>query len=712
MTNVIWDGTAAPAAKQNLASRPRINALTQFGKEDWEDIRTLWTDTSTVLNAGIDHIFRYGVKNDGTDAAGANTAAFQNMLATAPIGRAIWMPRGQYRLSSTTTRTRPGLVLIGEQGIRMNPGGTEIIYSGTGPCLQFGTDSGNPWTTGEYDGPQNHQLTNIAFTHVAPDTALRSIDGVTPVYKAGSTAIWDWRGGSVVLDRCTLANFETIFAGIQSDFSRIIDCIISNSKYGLYFGPRSDQCYVEKLNAFFCDRAVTLDLSTQTVIDKCSFAFTGHDTCAGIEVRRGTSSPVIQNCWFEKSGINFSSSIDSLSLISVGEVDGYGGTGGANGSIQSPGASPNTSSVNGCSIINPLTYTTLPGPYHTKYLVTLDDVRGLHLVNPTAYRGGSIDNFDSLVGIQSGHAVDATECVFDVLGMRDQAFSKLLTHSGTGTPSYRFTVLTTPVKIYTPGSTEWHVAGSASSSFTVAAAGVIVPGTAQIDGNATIGATAAATHTMRGQITTVAPGGGTGIQTSNSVTGQTAGSVIWRLTSTGSYDTTAGAIFPVAMTISDTTTRSAGANSVGKTGVSIDCSTGTGVSATALTTARGVNDFNTGAGSTTYFRKSRKDLGKATTVIAANTNNLAGATDIMRWYLNPSGAFDLTGIVATEDGHKIRLYNISANTLALKHLVTSSAANQFIGLANADTALAPGTTRVIEYSTDSFTSGGKWVVLW
>lgn len=707
MANKIWDNAAVPAAKSNLPSRPRNNPTFQFGKEDWDDVRTWLGDTQTVLNAGVDHCFRYGVRNDGLDPSSANTTAFQTMLDTAPIGRAIFMPRGQYRLNATRIRTRPGLVLIGEQGNRMNPGGTEIIYSGTGPCLQFGTDSGNPWTTGEYDGPQGHQIRNIAFTHVAPDTALRSIDGVTLVYKAGSTAIWDWRGGSIVLECCTLANFETIFAGIQSDFTRIEDCVISNSKYGLYFGPRSDQGWIANLNAFFCDRAVTIDGANQTVMVQCSFAFCGHDTCAGVEVRRGSAATMIRDCWFEKSGINFSPTLDSLSLVSVGEVDGYG----AGGSIQSPGGSPTTASVNGCSIIAPLTYTTLPGAYHTKYLVTVDDCRGLQLTHPSAYKGGSIDNFDSLVGIQSGHAVDATECVFEVISMRDQAFSKLLTNSGTGTPSYRFTVMTTPIKIYTPGNHEHHVAGSASSSFTIAAGGVTVPGTCQVDGNATIGATTAATHTLRGQITTSAPSGGTGIQTSNTATGQTAGSVIWRLTSTGSYDTTGGAIFPVACTISDTTTRSAGASSVGKTGLSIDCSTGTGVSATALTTVRGNNDFNTGASSTTYFRKSLKFLGKTTTAsLSSNTNNLSGATDARIIFLNSAANIDLTGLAATEDGHEIELFNLNNFTVTLKHLSgSSSTANQFALPGSVDLPLVQYQSVLLRYSTD--VSSGKWVVV-
>lgn len=711
MANKIWDNAAVPAAKRNLPSRPVINATFQFGKDDWEDVRTWLGDTQTVLNAGMDHCFRYGVRNDGLDPSSANTTAFQTMIDTAPIGRAIWMPRGQYRLNATRIRTRPGLVLIGEQGNRMNPGGTEIIYSGTGPCLQFGTDSGNPWTTGEYDGPQGHQIRNIAFTHTSPDTALRTIDGVTPVYKAGSTAIWDWRGGSIVLENCTLANFETIFAGIQSDFTRINDCVIANSKYGIYLGPRSDQNWIANLNAFFCDRAVTVDGANEPVMVQCSFAFCGHDTCAGVEVRRGSAGVMIRDCWFEKSGINFSPTIDSLSLVSVGEVDGYG----TGGSIQSPGGSPTTASVNGCSIIAPLTYTTLPGAYHTKYLVTVDDCRGLQLTHPSAYKGGSIDNFDSLVGIQSGHAVDATECVFEVLSMRDQAFSKLLTNSGTGTPSYRFTVMTTPIKIYTPGSTEFHVAGSASSSFTVASTGVTVPGTLQVDGNATIGATTAATHTLRGQVTTSAPSGGTGIQTNNTSTGQTVGSVIWRLTSTGSYDTTGGALFPVACTISDTTTRSAGANSIGATGLSVNIAAATGKSCTAITTAAGDNDWNTTTGSTTYFRQSIKYLGAATSNSVSTQQDNWNFTNILNsctWFLTVTAAISVTGFVnAGLEGHRVRVVNPNNFAITLKHLVTSSAANQIYCPGAVDYTLAAFDNVELQYSTASFTSGGKWLVL-
>ena len=698
-----WDDVPPPAAKTDKIAPTQLTK--QWAASDANFVFDALTSLRSALTTGgVINVKLYGAVGDGT---ANDTDAIQAAIAANP-GRTLYFPKGKYKVLTTLFVTQGTNHWVGDFGVRNVTKGTEIQFYGTGPCVQLGTDNGHAWDASEYDGLQNHVIQNLAFTHVSPDTALAATGGSSLVYKAGSTGIWDWRGGSVVIERCSFAGFEQAFAGIQSDFTRIIDCVIQNSKYGFYFGPRSDQGFIANLNAFFCDRAVTLDRAGQTVIQACSFAFCGTDVASGIEVRKGTHGTVIRDCWFEKSGVGFSSSTDSTSLISVGEVNGYG----SGGSIASPGGTPTTASVNGCSIVNPHTYTTLPGAYHTKYIVTIARCRGMHLINPTAYAGGSIDNFDSQVGIQSGQTVDATECVWEAISMRDQAFSKLLTNSGTGTPSYRFTVMTTPVKIFTPGNTEFRVT-SGASSLTVASTGITVPGTCQVDGNATIGSTTAATHTMRGQITTSAPSGGTGLQTSNTATGQTAGSVIWRLTSTGSYDTTGGAIFPVACTISDTTTRSAGASSVGKTGLSIDCSTGTGVSATALTTARGNNDFNTGASSTTYFRKSIKYLGKATTsALSSNTNNLSGATDLVRWYLNPTANIDLTGIVATEDGHRLTLYNPNAFIVTLKHLSgSSSAANQIICTNNADIPISQNTSVTLEYSTDSFTSGGKWIVI-
>src|SRR6185436_12784205 len=520
MSDFVNDNTALPAAKIDSSgtATPPSDPTRKWAPYDanvtFDALRSLRT---AIVTGAYDNISKYGVVGDGTDAggspgvAGVNTNAFQAMLNTAPIGRPIFMPRGVYALSATVTRTRKGLILIGEHGDVEVNGGAEIRFSGSGTCIQLGADDGNPWDASEYNGPQGHLFSQIAMTTATPDTPLLSIDNVTNVYRAGTYGIWDWRGGAVVLESCRLLGYEALFVGVNSDFDRFHDCTISSSKYGIYLGPRSDQGNITQLDSFFCDRAVTLDRAGQTVIEASSFAFLGHNTCSGIEIRRGTHGTLINGCWFEKSGVGYSPVSDSQSFVSVGEVNGYG----AGGSVQSPGPSPTTIPINGCTIFCPHTYSTLPGAYHTKYFASWATVRGLIVYHPSAYAGGSVDNFDSILGIQAGQTVNTSDSVAMVVTMRDQPFSKLFTNLGTGNAAYRHEVVADANKVLASSSHEFRVAGGASQ-LTVNATGVVVPGTAQIDGNATIGSTAAAAHTMRGTISTTAPSGGTGLQTTNS----------------------------------------------------------------------------------------------------------------------------------------------------------------------------------------------------
>src|SRR6185436_4356330 len=213
MSDFVNDNTALPAAKIDSSgtATPPSDPTRKWAPYDanvtFDALRSLRT---AIVTGAYDNISKYGVVGDGTDAggspgvAGVNTNAFQAMLNTAPIGRPIFMPRGVYALSATVTRTRKGLILIGEHGDVEVNGGAEIRFSGSGTCIQLGADDGNPWDASEYNGPQGHLFSQIAMTTATPDTPLLSIDNVTNVYRAGTYGIWDWRGGAVVFESCRL----------------------------------------------------------------------------------------------------------------------------------------------------------------------------------------------------------------------------------------------------------------------------------------------------------------------------------------------------------------------------------------------------------------------------------------------------------------------------------------------------------------------------
>lgn len=117
-------------------------------------------------------------------------------------------------------------------------------------------------------------------------------------------------------------------------------------------------------------------------------------------------------------------------------------------------------------------------------------------------------------------------------------------------------------------------------------------------------------------------------------------------------------------------------------------------------------------GCTTFTLSMRWPKELVPAAISANTNNYAptGIDDATVLLISSTGAFDLTGISApasTPNGKPLFVYNNGANTITLKHLVTSSAANQIVGRANADTPLAAGTGALLYYSP----SRTKWIIL-
>lgn len=391
---------------------------------------TAATTAATTANAARGAVFKnaqidFGAKGDGvTD----DTAAIQAAIK-ATAGVVLWFPRGLYKVTSTLFITTTCHRISGDFAGRFIDGGTEIQYFGTGPCIQIGTDNGNPWDANDYDGPQDQVFENINISHGAPDTVLVSSAG-TGSYKAGAYGIWDWRGGGIVLDHVGLERFEANFVGIQSDINSFSVLVSLYSKYGLYLGPRSDQCSIRELNSFFCDRALTIDRATHPRLSDSQIIGCGTATAPAIEIRRGSSSVEISRCWFEH--LQGYAGADQICFISAGEVNGYG----FGGSIVSPGGTPTTDSVNGLSIDHAFIATTTSGSaHHTKYLATVGKVKEMTVAYPTVPAGGSLANLDGVVVVPATQAPTSSDTQIDVRTVDLDPFSLLFSNLGAGSPA-------------------------------------------------------------------------------------------------------------------------------------------------------------------------------------------------------------------------------------------------------------------------------------
>lgn len=431
MTNFVYDDTALPAAKVDSGggSAAVANPTRKWSANDANSVLTALDDIRAALQARAVPALAYGVVGDGlTD----NTAALQAAI-NANSGRTIYLPKGKYKMLTSLVIADRSTRLVGDFGNRNTDDGTELVFHGTGPCIQIGTDNGHAWNAGDYNGPQDHLIENIHISHGAPDTALTSVDGVTPKYKAGAYGIWDWRGGGVVLSRVGIEGFEANFVAIESDFD-VLDLTVSlYSKYGVYIGPRSDQCTITLRNSFFCDRCVTIDGARQVRIMNSSFVGSGHSTASPIEIRRGSGQVQVVNAWFEHLSPVGYSGTDAQSCVSVGEVDGYS----SGGSISSAGGAPNTTAVVAVSVTNPLCYVQATATaYHVKSIASVGKCHGFVLRHPEAPPGISLSNFDALVLIQAAQAPNSgeTQILIDEINS-SMTLAQAYTNLGAGAPA-------------------------------------------------------------------------------------------------------------------------------------------------------------------------------------------------------------------------------------------------------------------------------------
>lgn len=662
MTSFIRDNTALFDDKTDLnPSRLRTRESTAA---DWQLVKNALLDTRTALQESANDARNFGVVGDGV----ADDTAELQAAIDASVGRTLYLPRGKYKVTSTLFITERSTHIVGDFPNRNTENGTEISYTGTGPCIQLHTDSGNPWSNNEYNGKQDHIFEYLCIRHGAPDTALIASGGVTLHVKLGAYGIWDWRGGGITMHRCTLEHFEANFVGVQSDINTFIEPKSNYSKYGIYLGPRSDQNTIFAQESIFCDRAVTIDRASGTRILNGQFVGCGTGTSAHIEIRRGSSNGPfgveIAGCWFEAHSGGYQGT-DILGFVSVGETDGYG----TGGSIQSGGGSAVTATVVGCSIRDSKLITFLPAtPGHVRHLVSVGRCQQLVVANPTHQPSGALTNLVSIVGIQAASSptnVETTILIDEVPDTLTDA--KLFTNLGGGAPTVTIR--------------KFGVNGDTLSS------------------NVRLGASTAAAHLTSGTVTQTLPantnGGGLVVQNTTANTGN---STCIRGLHTGTVDTSGGFRTVTAVNASVNATRSAGASSLENTGLL--CTALGGQTNRALATLDGDVQLNTTSGATVLNKSLRLVSEISPTQLTANVDNYAptGFADAAVLILTSDASRDITGFGSPVAGRFFYVFNNGAQDIVLKHDVTSTAANRIIGRGAADTTLTPKTGVGVYYS--------------
>lgn len=321
------------------------------------------------------NVLDYARLVNGTDWGPAFTAA----LAT---GKPVIVPARQYRVDTTIQIDRRDACLVGAVGNRYDGTtlyGAQLLYYGTGSCIQLGTDNGHAWDAADYDGPQGFRCENIAIKSNVGATAL---DNGLGNYKAGGYGIRDWRGGQMVLRNVLLENFEYNFWGIQSDINQFHNVTSLYSKYGLYFGPRSDQISVYDLYAFFCDTAIIADQCDQLRIINPQLVGNGTATQYPVEIRGGSVGVTLDNPWFEHlQGYDG----EVIAFVGAGLTTGYDGA---------------TTTADAVVIKDPLIGCNIQANQrHVKYLVAGDDC-----VVSVEQAHGNVNNLSRIFGSQNATA--------------------------------------------------------------------------------------------------------------------------------------------------------------------------------------------------------------------------------------------------------------------------------------------------------------------
>lgn len=549
MTNFVYDNTELWNNKFDV--NPITVADQQWGAADALLAKNALIDLrAAVLGGAVLDVRQYGVVAGGaSDSASlaANTAALQSAI-NASLGRPIYFQRGLYAFNAgSLVNTARSFCMVGDFGTRAANNGTELTFYGAGVAIQNGVDNGHAWSTGDYDGPQDMRIEDLWISHAAPDTTTNT--GAN--YKAGAYGIWDWRGGGVVLRNVGIEKFEATFVGVNSDINRFYNVTSLYSKYGIYAGPRSDQFSIDGLYSFNCDRALTIDGARMVRVHRGEFVGCGNATASAIEVRQGSGQVHAKDVWFEHIGDTGYTGTDGQSCVSVGEVAGYG----AGGSIQSPGGTPNTASVEGCTIRDTVAYITTSGVAgHLKWIASVGKCHRFVLQSPGTLPGNAVTNVDAFVGVQAASSPNSTDTQIAIDGILTGDLSKALQVLG-GSPGFDITASGTAGRV--------------------------------------LGAGLTAQHTINGKLTVQAVGAtNPAMFVNNNVAAQAAQSVLQQVQQNGSFNTTGGFLQSIALQAQSVSTRSSGGSSLRNVG--LQCTASSAQENYGLEVVNGDAQLNTG----------------------------------------------------------------------------------------------------------------------
>ncbi len=215
----------------------------------------------------------FGAKGDGTNddndttsiQAAINAASVQGLNGgVQPI---VFLPAGQYLITSTLSVTSQGLTIIGSGNA------SAAGFSGTAPRTTIRTAFGEEttrtaaitlgapipdasWDSGNYvNTSQGVSVIGISFFGL-DDTAI--LDNGWGSYQLGAYGIIDWGSGSLTIKDCDFQRLEGGILGVASDFDRVVKCSFQNCKVGAWFAQRSDQLIHEGGRYSKCDTAIKI----------------------------------------------------------------------------------------------------------------------------------------------------------------------------------------------------------------------------------------------------------------------------------------------------------------------------------------------------------------------------------------------------------------------------------------------------------------------
>lgn len=352
----------------------------------------------------------------GIDPTGATLSTGLQAAIDANAGKRLILD-GLYKFGTGLSITSRNTVLEGQAGSRYTEGGTELLFTGTGAAITYGTPDDEPHDANLYNGVQDQWIRNLYIRADSPATGL-TLDG-TKLYKAGTYGIMDWRSGGLRFSNVGIEGFEYGFWGINSDINEWYRVQMTYCKNGVYAGPRSDQFLMQAMYMFYVDRPYYLDRVIGCTIRDARLVECGNGTDSYVTVTKGCSNVVVDQPWLES--IQFGGTTKA-GFISAGMVDGYGAT---------------TAPVQGIAVNQPMVYTTTSGlAGHARSVIDLGAAVNVVVDQPNAPVGNSIGNLDAIVVAPAGTAFTNSEAIATVRGVSSGlAADKLYRNLGSGSPN-------------------------------------------------------------------------------------------------------------------------------------------------------------------------------------------------------------------------------------------------------------------------------------